>query len=120
MLENNITSKVIHYAHKVYAILGSQLLERCYESAVCIELGRAGMAFERQKPLPVYYQGELVGDYYCDLCVENLVIVEFKACSHISKKHQAQLLHYMKVAGVKVGLIINFADEGVQVKRMVV
>ena len=93
MLENNITSKVIHYAHKVYTVLGSQLLERCYESAVCIELRLGGMSFERQKPLPVQYRGELIGDYYCDLYVENLVIIGFKACSHISKRHQAQLLH---------------------------
>jgi len=119
MYENIITSKVIQAAHSVYSILGSNLFEICYEKAMCIELKRHNFIIERQKPLPVFYKGHLIGDFYCDLCLENLVITELKACSYITKKHQAQLLHYMKVANVKVGLIRNFSPEELQVKRMV-
>jgi len=106
---NEITNKIIGAAIEVHRALGPGLLESAYEECLCHELTLRGLAFERQKPLPVEYKGtKLDCGYRLDLLVEALVVVEIKAVEVIQHIHEAQLLTYLKLGGWKLGLLINF------------
>lgn len=78
-LHQDLTSKIIACFYKVYNTLGFGFLEKVYENALLIELNQCGLFVERQKPINVYYEGKLVGEYYSDLIVEKKVIIELKA-----------------------------------------
>ena len=106
---NQLTGKVIGAAIEVHKALGPGLLESAYEECLSYELVLNKMHLERQKPLPVEYKGvKLDCGYRLDLVVENLLIVELKACDSLLPIHEAQLLTYLKLTGIKVGLLINF------------
>ena len=77
------------------------------------------MKAQAQVPIQVYYKGEIVGDYYADLVVEDKVIIELKAQEHLNKAHEAQLLNYLKATKIEVGLLVNFAYPKATVKRFV-
>jgi len=98
------------------------LLESTYEECFCHELFLKGFAFERQKPLPVEYKGiKLDCSYRMDIVVENKVVVELKCVDKITPVHKAQLLTYLRLSKIKVGLIINFYTEILKngIKRLV-
>jgi len=105
---NEITERIIGCAIKVHKSLGPGLLEAIYESALCVELDEASMAFERQKTLPVIYKDRPIGEYRIDLLIENKIVVEIKSVERMDPVFQAQLLSYMKLGGFKLGLLINF------------
>ena len=106
---NKLTGKVIGAAIEVHKALGPGLLESAYEECMSYELMLNKMRLERQKPLPVEYKGvKLDCGYRLDLVVENLLIVELKACDSLLPIHEAQLLTYLKLTNMKVGLLINF------------
>lgn len=106
---NELSSKIIGAAIEVHKVLGPGLLESAYEECLCFEFGLRDFSFERQKALPVAYKGkELDCGYRLDIVVENLIILELKACERIEPIHQAQLLTYLKLAGLKLGLLLNF------------
>jgi GxxExxY protein len=85
------------------------LLESAYEECLCHELAIRGFTFERQKPLPVFYKGvKLDCGYRLDIVVEGLVILELKAINSIEPIHEAQLLTYLKLSNLKLGILINF------------
>ena len=106
---NELTGKVIGAAIEVHKALGPGLLESAYEECLSHELGLSRMRFERQKPLPVEYKGvKLDCGYRLDLVVENQLIVELKACESLLPVYEAQLLTYLKLTKIKVGLLINF------------
>jgi len=106
---NEITRRVIGAAIEVHRILGPGLLESAYEECLCHELQSKKIAYERQKPLPVEYKGvKLNCGYRMDVVVENMLVVELKTCENIEPIHKAQLLTYLKLSGLKVGLILNF------------
>lgn len=108
---NDLTDRIIGAAMEVHRVLGPGLLERTYEDCLAEELRRAGLAFERQKALPVIYKGRRVGQSYrLDLLVDDRVIVEVKALKHITDLEVAQVLTYLKLSGHAVGLILNFAS----------
>ncbi len=117
---DNITRKVIGCAYTVSNNLGSGFLEKVYENALAIELRKAGLDVEQQKHISVSYDGAIVGDFNADILVNDRVIVEVKAMDAIDGFHQAQLLNYLRVAGLKVGLILNFGTARLGIKRMVV
>ena len=107
--ENEVSNKIIGLAIEVHKILGPGLLESTYEECFCRELKLSKLSFERQIPLPVEYKGiRLDCGYRLDLVVENCVIVELKSIEALLPIHQAQLLTYLKLTGMKVGLLINF------------
>jgi GxxExxY protein len=108
--DKQVTEQIIGCAFKVHRALGSGFLEKIYENALLIELRKTGLAVEQQKSIPVYYQGEKVGEYYADLWVENRVICEIKANSALSKENEAQLVNYLAATGVDTGLLINFGS----------
>ncbi len=106
---NDLTGRIIGAAIEVHKALGPGLLESAYEECLCIELGLRKMPNERQKELPVEYKGvKLDCGYRLDIVVANRVIVELKACESLLPIHEAQLLTYLKLSGIKVGLLINF------------
>ena len=117
-LHKDITSKIIQAFYKVYNTLGYGFLEKVYENAMRIEIGKSGLSVEQQKNIKVFYDFEQVGDYYADLLVENLVIVELKAAETICDEHETQLLNYLKATDIEVGLLINFGKKA-EIKRKI-
>ncbi len=107
--QQELTEQVIAAAIEVHRYLGPGLLESAYEECLCRELSLRKVPFERQKPLPLEYKGvKLDCGYRIDLLVDKLVIIELKCVDKINPVHEAQLLTYLKLAEVKVGLIMNF------------
>ena len=106
-----LTERIIGCAMAVHRALGPGLLEATYEEAVCIELGEERLRFARQVGVPITYRGRLIGEYRPDLIVEEVVIVEIKSVERLIGLHQAQLLAYMRVMGLRVGLLLNFNGE---------
>ena len=106
---NDITGEIIGSAIEVHKILGPGLLENTYEECMCHELTLRRCPFERQKALPIEYKGnKLDCGYRIDLVVAEIVVVELKACENLLPIHEAQLLTYLKLTGIRLGLLINF------------
>lgn len=114
-----LTEKVIGAAFEVHRELGPGFLEKVYETALLRELAHRGVRAASQSEIEVHYKGQSVGVYYADILVDNSVICEIKAVDAMSSAHEAQLLHYLKATGIKVGLLLNFGSRRLQVKRMV-
>jgi len=107
--EDTLSREIIGAAIEVHRQLGPGLLETAYEECLCHEFSIRNIVFERQKPLPIEYkQVKLDCGYRLDVVVENLVILELKAVHAIEPIHEAQLLTYLKLSGLKLGLLINF------------
>ena len=106
---NDLTGEVIGAAIEVHKALGPGLLESAYEECLCHELKLRGIQFERQVDLPIEYKGtKLDCAYRMDIVADDQLIVELKSCEKLQPIHQAQLLTYLKLTGLKVGLLINF------------
>ena len=119
---NQITGAIVSAAMKVHSVLGPGLLESAYQACIAHELRKRGLRVASQVGLPVVYEGEKIElGYRMDLVVENLVIVEVKCVEAIHPVHQAQLLSYMRLSGIHVGLLINFYVTHLRdgIKRMV-
>ena len=109
MISEELTEQIIGAAIEVHKSLGPGLLKSAYEECLCHELGLRGLKFERQKPIPLKYKGiKLDCGYRIDILVENKVIIELKTVEEIMPVHEAQLLTYLRLANIKVGLIMNF------------
>ncbi len=109
MIENQITEKIIGCAIEVHKNLGPGRLESAYEECLYYELKKIGFVVLKQVPMPlVYKEIKLDAGYRVDLVVEDKVIVEIKSVDAIADIHKAQLMTYMKLAGIKIGLLINF------------
>ena len=107
--ENDISGRIIGAAIEVHKHLGPGLLESAYEECLCRELDLRGIDFKRQVPLPLSYKGlKLDCGYRLDLLVEDKVIVELKTVEAIAPIHEAQILTYLKLRDIRLGLIINF------------
>ena len=119
MKHKELTESVIGCAYFVYNKMGFGFLESVYEKCLMIELKKAGLHAEAQKEITVYYENEIVGEFIADVIVENLVILELKSVRRVVKAHEVQLVNYLAATGKDVGLILNFAEKGVEVKRKV-
>ena len=113
-----ITSKIIRAFYNVYNALGFGFLEKVYESAMIIELKKLNLHGRRQVPVKVYYDEKQVGDYFADIIVEDVVIVELKAAENLCEEHEAQLLNYLRATDIEYGLLLNFGKSP-QIKRKV-
>jgi GxxExxY protein len=109
MTENEISAIVVDVCYKIHVKLGPGLLESVYEAILNHELTKRGLSVERQKPLPVIWD-EIVLDigFRADLIVENKVILEIKSIEQVSNVHAKQVLTYLKITKMKLGLLINF------------
>lgn len=120
--KDSITEKIIGAAIELHKSLGPGMLESVYETCLCHELQLLGIAFERQKTLPLLYKGHcLESGLRIDLIVANTVVVELKCVTSIASVHESQLLTYMRLSGVPKGLILNFYTSRMidGIKRMI-
>ncbi len=118
ILFKELSYKIIGAAMEVHRVLGPGFLEAVYEAALAHELTLRGIPFERQKELPVYYKGQLVGHYVADFVIDGQIILELKAVSGLTKAHEAQAHNYLTATGLRLAILINFADS-LQQKRIV-
>ncbi len=114
-----LTEKIIGCAYRVFNRMGSGFLESVYEKCLMIELAKSGLQAEAQFPIHVEYDGETVGEFIADVLVEGSVILKLKAVKQIVRAHEVQLVNYLTATGKEVGLILNFSEEKVEVKRKV-
>ena len=108
---SELTEKIIGAFYAVYSALGYGFLENVYVKALIIELKRRGLTVNDELPIHVYYLGELIGEYYADIVVNELIILEIKAVKALVTEHEAQLLNYLKATPYEVGLLLNFGPK---------
>lgn len=106
-----ITDKIIKAFYTVYNNLGYGFLEKVYENAMSIEIANMDLSVRQQHPINVWYDGDLIGEYYADLLVEDCVIVELKSASEFNPVHKLQLRNYLKATNIEVGLLMNFGSK---------
>ncbi len=119
MEHEQLTETIIGCAYRIYRKLGYGFLESVYEKSLLIELQKAGLKAESQIPINVMYEDQCVGSFFADIIVENTIILELKSVSKIITAHEVQLVNYLTATDKPVGLILNFAEHGVEVKRKV-
>lgn len=119
LLEKDLVYKIIGCAMKVHKELGHGLREKTYERGMCIEFVYENINFNQQKKYPVYYRGEIIDEFIPDLVVEKRIVVKIKTVTTISDEHRGQLLNYLRVTELLVGLIINFNHTKLQWERFV-
>lgn len=118
LVEQERTQPIIDAFYRVYGTLGAGFLEKVYEKAMVLELTQSGQQVQSQHPILVYYQGNVVGEYYADLYVNQEVIVEIKAADSISPAHEAQLVNYLRGTNTRFGLLLNFGPQA-QIRRKI-
>jgi GxxExxY protein len=114
---NELTKQIIGCAYTVSNSLGAGFLEKVYENALAHELRKSGLHAQQQQPIKVLYDGVVVGDYLADIVVDNSVLVELKAIKAFDDVHFAQCINYLKATGMKIGLLINFGQPKIEIKR---
>ena len=117
MKHEDITHQIIGCAYEVYNKLGFGFLESVYKKAMVIELDKINLKVEQEKPLKVYYDNQIVGDFYVDLLAEDEIVIELKSVESLTKAHEVQLVNYLNALNKEIGLLINFGPNGVEVKR---
>jgi GxxExxY protein len=117
MKDDLLTEKIIGCSYTVHNVLGPGFLEKVYENALKIELEAGGLEVKQQEPITVYYRGQIVGEYYADLLVENKVLIELKAIQNLHRDNEIQLVNYLIATGIDIGLLVNFGSSSVQIKR---
>lgn len=111
LLHKQITDDILKVFYDIYNELGYGFLEKVYQNAMYFELKNKGYKVEAQTPIKVYFKGQLIGEYYSDLLIENKVIIELKACDLLMNVHVAQLMNYLKATKIELGLLLNFGEE---------
>ena len=118
-LHQQTTSQIIEACFAVHHELGSGFLEKVYQEALEIVFKEKGLSFEREKHLPIFFHGKLLkSDYIADFLVEDKVIVELKSVKELDPIYEAQVINYLKATGLQIGLLINFGQEKLQIKRL--
>ena len=113
-----LTERIIGAALRIHSELGPGFLESIYEEALAVELRLLGLAFERQKPVPIFYRGQPIGEHRLDLLVQGCVVVELKAIAALENIHFAIARSYLKALGLNDGLLLNFAATRLVIKRI--
>ena len=108
---SDLTEKILGGFYAVYSTLGYGFLENIYIKALIIELKKRGLSVRDELPIHVYYEGQLIGEYFADLVVNESVILEIKATKSLATEHEAQLLNYLKATPYEVGLLLNFGPK---------
>ena len=119
MKHADITERIIGCAYKIYNKMGYGYLESVYKKCLLIELRKIGYKAEAEKPITVYYQGEAVGEFQADILVEDEIIVELKSVRQLAKTHEVQVVNYLVATGREIGLLSNFSENGVEIRRKV-
>lgn len=111
MKHENITAVILKSFYKVYNTLGSGFLEKVYQNSLLLELVHQDLSVQKQRQINVFYLGQQVGEYYADLIVNDVVIIELKAHECIIEEHENQLINYLKATEIEVGLLLNFGPK---------
>ena len=119
LIQSELSEKIIGCCIRVHKSLGPGFLEKVYEEALCLELSKAGLSFERQTLVTIAYLGQTIGEHRLDLLVEELVVLELKACRAIDDIHLATTRSYLKATSLQLGLVINFSRPTLDIKRVV-
>ncbi len=114
---SDLTEQIIGAFYAVYSALGYGFLENIYLRALVIELKNRGMNVKSEFPIKVHYAGQQIGEYFADLVVNDLVILEIKAVKILVNEHEAQLLNYLKATPYEVGLLLNFGPKAETKRR---
>jgi GxxExxY protein len=117
MIHAEVSEQIIKSFYHVYNTLGYGFLERVYENALRNSLRKVGLEVIQQHPVSVYFEDDIVGEYFADLVVDGKVIIEVKAAQAISSEHEAQILNYLKATSYQVGLVLNFGPKAEFVRR---
>jgi len=119
MKHEAVTQEIIGCAYRVYNELGYGFLESVYHKSMLLELGATGLLASTEHAIDVYYRNQIVGQFVADILVENEVVVELKSIRETALVHEVQLVNYLKALNKDVGLLLNFSEDGVKVKRKV-
>ena len=119
ILYKDLSYKIVGLAMEIHSKLGYGFLEKVYENAMMVLLRREGIHAEQQAPITVYFDGEIVGDYYADILVEDKAILELKAIEKITDAHRAQTLNYLKATGLQLAILFNFGKGRLEYERFV-
>jgi len=119
ILYKDLSYKIVGLAMQVHNKLGFGFSEKVYENSTMILFRREGIQAKQQTPITVYFEGEVVGDYYADILVEDKIILELKSAEEIADAHRSQVLNYLKTTGLQLAIILNFGKEGLEYERLV-
>ena len=119
MLYTNLSESLISSFYYVHKVLGQGLLEAPYHNTLYIHLRKKGFDVKYNFPLPVFFEGEQVGDYYADVLLENKIVIEIKSVEAFSKAHVSQVLNYLHISKCRVGFLVNFQHCSCKFKRLV-
>jgi GxxExxY protein len=119
LLHEELTDKIINAAIEVHNTLGSGFLEKVYENSLILELMSRDLLVEQQKNVKVFYKGLEVGNYIADIIVENKVVIELKSVKSLDPIFSCQLLNYLKALNMQVGLLLNFGNSKLEIKRLI-
>ena len=108
LLHKELTDRILQVFYDVYNELGYGFLEKVYQNSLFLELISRGFKVNAQKQIKVHYKGVEVGEYYADLLVDDLVILELKATEYVVQEFEWQLINYFKATDIEVGLLLNF------------
>ncbi len=111
LLHKELTEAILNAFYEVYNELGYGFLEKVYQNALFFELKERGFQVVPQRRCPVYYKAKEVGEYFCDMIVNDLVILELKACEFILEEHELQLQNYLKASSIEIGFVLNFGKQ---------
>ncbi|MGH7908621.1 MAG: GxxExxY protein [Thermodesulfobacteriota bacterium] len=119
ILYKDISYKIIGLAMDVHSKLGHGFLEKVYENAMMLLFRREGIQAKQQAPIKVYFEGEVLGEYFADILVEDKIILEIKALDKIIEAHIVQTLNYLKATGIRLGIILNFGKKRFEYERLI-
>ena len=119
LLYKQLVYDIVGCAMEVHNELGYGFLEKVYENALMLELRNVRIPAVQQSQIQVKYKNSIVGDYVADIVIDNKIILELKAVSHLADEHIAQTLNYLKATGYKLGLLMNFGKEKLEYKRLI-
>ena len=119
LLYSGLKKNIIGAAIEVHKVLGAGFLENVYEESLAIELELRSIPYEHQKVFDVLYKGRKTRQFICDFVVYDKVIVELKAIKEVSDIEHAQVINYLKVTGLKLGLLLNFGSVSLEIKRLI-
>ncbi|MBM4064886.1 MAG: GxxExxY protein [Planctomycetes bacterium] len=119
ILYKDLSYKIVGLAMQVHNKLGFGFSEKVYENSTMVLFRREGIQAKQQTPITVYFEGEVVGDYYADILVEDKIILELKSAEEIADAHRSQVLNYLKATGLQLAIILNFGKEGLEYERLV-
>ena len=118
MLHEDLTAKALEACFEVAKELGAGFLESVYEKALVVALRQKGLNAKEQFPLAVKFRGQVVGEFFADILLEDKVIIELKAARALTVEHQAQVINYLNATGIEVGLLVNFGNPRLEYKRL--